>query len=169
MRVKMDIVVGYIELMKTHAIVNAANGALFRGTGVDGAIRHAAGPELDALLATYPGLGEGQALLTPGFNLKARYVIHTVAPIWFASDEEEKKIALLTQCYRSCLETARGAECKSIAFPAIGTGNFGWPRELGAEIAIKAARAHGEGLRVTFCCFTKDDAAVYKKALAAKG
>lgn len=165
----LDIVVGRIERLEVDAIVNAANRALIPGGGVDGAIRRAAGPELDALLSAHGGLAEGAALTTPGFRAPARHIIHTVAPIYFASDDEARKIALLADCYRNSLAHAHDAGAASIAFPAIGTGAFGWPKELGRDIALKSVRASlGKARtvsRVVFCCFSEEDAALYRAAL----
>jgi O-acetyl-ADP-ribose deacetylase (regulator of RNase III) len=169
MSASLEIVVGRIERLAVDAVVNAANRALARGSGVDGALRAAAGPGLDALLATYRGLAEGQALVTPGFDLPARLVIHTVAPIYFAAGDEAEKIALLGACYRACVEAAQQAGCASLGFPALGTGTFGWPKPLGCEIAVanvKAASPRAPSLsRIIFCCFTEEDAALYRAAL----
>lgn len=155
--------------MAVDAIVNAANGALAPGGGVDGAIRAAAGPELDRLLAHAGGLEEGAALATPGFQLPAPWIIHTVAPIWRAPGLEADKIARLSQCYRSCIEAAADLSLSTLAFPALGTGAFGWPKPLACETAlggVRAALARFKGLQsVIFVCFSSDDAAVYRDAL----
>ena len=164
-----EIVVGRIERLAVDAVVNAANSALIRGSGVDGALRGAAGPRLDALLATYGGLEEGHALVTPGFDLPAKHVIHTVAPIYFAAGDKVEKIERLGACYRACLEAAERSGCASIAFPALGTGAFGWPKTLGCEIAlanVEAGLAKAPGVaRVIFCCFVEEDAALYRAAI----
>jgi O-acetyl-ADP-ribose deacetylase (regulator of RNase III) len=169
MRSPFEIVVGRIERLAVDAIVNAANRALARGSGVDGAIRAAAGPRLDALLATLGGVAEGQAIVTPGFELPARFVIHTAAPVYFAAGDEAEKIRRLGACYCACMAAAHKAGCASIAFPALGTGAFGWPKALGCEIAIahvQAALAQAPGLRrIVFCCFAEEDAALYRAAL----
>ena len=148
--------------------MNAANSALIRGSGVDGALRGAAGPRLDALLATKGRLPEGEALVTPGFDLPARYVIHTVAPIYFSAGDEAEKIARLGRCYHSCIAAADENGCRSIAFPALGTGAFGWPKELGCEIALASTEAAlaklATPLRVIFCCFAEEDADIYRAA-----
>jgi O-acetyl-ADP-ribose deacetylase (regulator of RNase III) len=166
MSADIEIIVGRLEQLQAEAIVNAANRALLPGGGVDGAIRRAAGPALNDLLAAHGGLAEGEALVTPGFALPAGRIIHTVAPIWFAPGDEAEKIARLTSCYRACLEAARALSLDVIAFPAIGTGAFGWPRDLGARIALAQARAWtAPPARIVFCCFTEDDAAIYRAAL----
>jgi O-acetyl-ADP-ribose deacetylase (regulator of RNase III) len=166
MPIQMDVVVGHIEKLTVDAVVNAANAALLPGGGVDGAIRRAAGPKLDALLAAKVGLREGAALVTPAFRLPARYVIHTVAPIYFAPGDRDEKIALLRSCYGACLAAARAHGCASIAFPAIGTGAFGWPKKLGCSIAVESVRESRTSVCVTFCCFSEEDASLYRAELA---
>lgn len=163
---KINITVGRIEAMAVDAIVNAANSALQHGGGVDGAIRAAAGPELNRLLDHAGRLDEGAALATPGFQLPAPWVIHTVAPIWRAPGPEREKVGRLAQCYRSCLETAADLGLTSLAFPALGTGAFGWPKPLAAHTALQSIRHAAprfRGLRmVIFCCFTEEDADHYR-------
>ncbi|MGE0044921.1 MAG: macro domain-containing protein [Hyphomonadaceae bacterium] len=169
MPIKFEVSVGRIEALAVDAIVNAANRALIPGGGVDGAIRRAAGPELDQLLATHGGLPEGRALTTPGFKTRARFIIHTVAPIYFASDDDDWKERTLAECYASCIAEAHEAGVSTIAFPAIGTGAFGWPKEMGRDIALRAIRAAAQEQscveRVVFCCFSEEDAALYRAAL----
>lgn len=163
-----DIIVARIETLDLDAIVNAANSALMPGGGVDGAIRRAAGPELNALLANQGGLAEGEALTTPGFRLKARAIIHTVAPIYFGPEQEDWKIERLGACYVNCIAAARALNAANLAFPALGTGAFGWPKQLGRDIALASvarAQAEAPGPRITFCCFTEEDAALYRAAL----
>jgi O-acetyl-ADP-ribose deacetylase (regulator of RNase III) len=164
----LDVKIGRIETIAVDVVVNAANRALHPGGGVDGAIRAAAGSELNRLLAHAGGLEEGAALATPGFQLPAPWIIHTVAPIWRAPGPESEKIARLAQCYRSCIETAADLSLRTIAFPALGTGAFGWPKPLActtALAAVQTALARFKGLRsVTFVCFTAADAAVYRAA-----
>jgi O-acetyl-ADP-ribose deacetylase (regulator of RNase III) len=166
-----DVLVGRIETLALDAIVNPANARLAPGGGADGAIRMAAGPELDRLLARAGGLAEGAALVTPGFALPSPWVIHTVAPVWPTGRPEREKIALLAQCYRSCVEAAAELRLKSIAFPAIGAGAYGWPITRAADIAISAtveAVARFAAVeRIVFCCFTENDAAVYRARLNA--
>lgn len=163
---RLDIVVGRIERLALDAIVNPANQALVPGAGADGAIRAAAGPELDIFLATHGPLPASGALLSPGFRLPARHVIHTAAPVWFLDGEDTEKIRGLSNCYTACLDVAAEAKLTSIAFPCIGTGIFGWPKEIASEIAVTAVRAHPHPpARVVFCCFIEDDAWFYRAHL----
>jgi O-acetyl-ADP-ribose deacetylase len=162
----ISIQVGRIETLAVDAVVNAANTHLAAGSGVDGAIRAAAGGELNRLLAHAGRLDEGAALATPGFQLPAPWIIHTVAPVWRAPGPERDKVGRLAQCYRSCLEAAADLGLASIAFPALGTGAFGWPKPLAAETAVGAVLHVAPRFRtlhrVVFCCFTDDDAAFYR-------
>ena len=147
-----------ITTLKVDAIVNAANAQLLPGGGVDGAIRRAGGPELNADLSRIGYCAPGSAVLTPGHRLPARFVIHTVAPIWRGGDEEEER--LLASCYSSALKLADQNEIVSIAFPAIGTGAYGWPAKRASELAFEAVTSHlarGGKQHVTFCCFSADD------------
>lgn len=163
---KIDILVARIEALDIDAIVNPANTELAPGGGADGAIRAAAGPELTRLLDAVGGLAEGAALATPGFRLAARWVIHTVAPRWRAPGLEAQKIATLRSCYSSCLTTAAEIGAEAIAFPCIGTGIFGWPKDIACSAAIGVVRAHPAPIsRVAFCCFSSEDAALYRAAL----
>lgn len=166
-----NVIVGRIETVNVDAVVNAANSALAPGGGVDGAIRAAAGAELGKLLTHAGSLEEGAALASPGFALPARWIIHTVAPRWRGPGAERDKIVRLAQCYRSCIETAFDLGLKSIAFPALGAGAFGWPIDLACKTAV---RATGDALerfesieQVLFCCFSEADAKLYRAALAA--
>jgi O-acetyl-ADP-ribose deacetylase len=164
-----EVLVGRIETLALDAIVNPANARLAPGGGADGAIRHAAGPELDRLLEQAGGLAEGAALVTPAFALPARWIVHTVAPVWPTGRPEREKIALLAQCYRSCIEAAADLRLKSLAFPAIGAGAYGWPITRAADIAISASRDAASRFtaveRVVFCCFSESDAAIYRARL----
>lgn len=164
-----EIVRGRIETLSVDAVVNAANRWLSPGGGVDGAIRRAAGPALNAHLESFPGLEEGGALLTPGFALPARYVIHTVAPIWIAPGDESVKDAGLVACYRNTLTAADAAGVASIAYPALGTGAFGWPKPRAAEIAIRTLTTTAERAtnvtRIVLCCFLDEDALLYEALL----
>lgn len=165
----LEICVGRIERLNIEAIVNAANSALVPGAGVDGAIRAAAGEDLDKLLTGASPLEVGAALVTPGFRAPARWIVHTVAPHWADRASETAKEILLRQCYLSCLEAAADLAMHEIAFPALGTGAYAWPKARAAPIAINAVRdgvaRFGAIQRVVFCCFTEDDAAFYRPHL----
>lgn len=165
-----EVMVARIETLSVDAVVNAANRQLAPGTGVDGAIRAAAGPSLTAHTNTLPGLEDGEAVLTPGFNLPARNIIHTAAPIWAQDGDEGRKVAGLAGCYMSSIKLAQLHNLASLAFPCLGTGNFGWPRGFACAIAIAACeQALTEApdvKRLIFCCFTEDDAQLYRAALS---
>jgi O-acetyl-ADP-ribose deacetylase (regulator of RNase III) len=168
---ELSVLIGRIETVRADAIVNAANIGLWPGGGVDGAIRAAAGPELTRLLDHAGRLEEGAALATPGFQLPAAWVIHTVAPVWRAPGAERDKVSRLAQCYRSCLETAADLNLRKIVFPALGTGAFGWPKPLACATAVAAVRdaaaRFGSVSEVAFCCFEAADAEIYRVELAA--
>ena len=166
MPAQLDVLVGRIETLALDAVVNAANRELRPGTGVDGALRAAAGPRLTAHTRTLSPLAEGEAVLTPGFDAPARFIIHTAAPIWFLTPEEATKVATLGACYANAIALAHAHDLNSIAFPCLGTGNFGWPREIACDTAlaaIGAALASAPGVdRIVFCCFSEADAALYR-------
>lgn len=153
-----------ITTLRVDAIVNAANRWLRPGGGVDGAIHRAAGPELEAACGAIGGCSTGEARVTPGFRLSARWVIHTAGPVWHGGGEGEE--ALLARCYASSLEAAMGCGARSIAFPAISTGIYGFPRERAAAIALPVMRAYESrfALLVT-CCFSVPDALLYRRLL----
>lgn len=160
---------GDITKVEADAIVNAANTSLLGGGGVDGAIHRAAGPELLAECRTLRGCATGQAKITKGYRLPARYVIHTPGPIWRGGGQDEA--ALLASCYRSCMDLAAEHGCKTVAFPSISTGVYHFPLELAAPIAVQAVR---EGLerhpgieQVTFVCFNQAVQDAYDAALRA--
>jgi O-acetyl-ADP-ribose deacetylase len=132
--VRIEAIRGDITAEPVDAIVNAANGALRRGAGVCGAIFAAAGPELDAACAAIGECATGDAVVTPGFALPARWIVHTVGPVWHGGDDGES--VLLASCYRRSIEVARTVGATSIAFPAISTGIFGYPLRAAAEIAV---------------------------------
>ncbi len=165
-----EILVARIETLALDAVVNAANRDLAPGTGVDGALRASAGPELTKHTETLLPLDPGQAILTPGFNLPARFIIHTAAPVWTAPGLEGEKVADLAACYAACIALAQEHKLKSIAFPCLGTGNFGWPRGFACAIAIAACEqalpAAPSVERVVFCCFTATDAELYRRGLS---
>ena len=157
-----------ITSLDVDAIVNAANAALRGGGGVDGAIHRAAGPELLAASLALGGCPTGEARITPGFRLKARHVIHAVGPVWQGGGADEPE--LLAGCYRAALALLRAVGGRSIAFPAISTGIYGFPPALAAPIAVATVRqelaVHGP-VEVTFACFDAPTLALYEKELAA--
>ena len=159
-----------ITTLDVDVIVNAANQALMPGDGVDGAIRRAAGLQLDAALYRIGGLEPGTAVITPGFDLPARHIIHTAAPVWEGGPGRDAQEETFRACYRAVLKLAGENAIAGIAFPNIGTGAFGWPAKRAAEIAFEEVTAHlrkGSKLkRVVFCCFSKSDCARYDALIA---
>jgi O-acetyl-ADP-ribose deacetylase (regulator of RNase III) len=165
----MKLVKGDITTLSVDAVVNAANNRLRGGGGVDGAIHRASGPELLECCRLLMGCKSGDAKITPGFNLVAKYVIHTVAPRWMGGGLGEA--AGLVSCYRSCMAIVRSHAIKSVAFPCLGVGAYRFPRECAAEIAVtivqEELRSCGTQVDVTFCCFDEDNFAVYQRLLRA--
>ncbi|MCS7016094.1 MAG: O-acetyl-ADP-ribose deacetylase [Gemmatales bacterium] len=164
---RMQVVRGNITQLQVDAIVNAANASLAPGGGVDGAIRRAAGPELDEACRQLGGCPPGEARITPGFRLPARYVIHTVGPIYHGGQLGEAQ--LLRSCYINSLRLALEKGIRSIAFPCISTGVYGYPKSEACVIAVTAVsewlRDQELPERVIFCCFDEEDYILYKKQL----
>ena len=155
---------GDITTLDVDAIVNAANASLLGGGGVDGAIHRAAGPGLVAECRRLGGCKPGQAKATKGYQLPARHVIHTVGPVWNGGGKGEAET--LASCYRQSLAVARGLDVRTIAFPAISTGIYGYPREGAAEIAVRETMAAAERFeRILLVAFDEETHGLYRELL----
>jgi O-acetyl-ADP-ribose deacetylase (regulator of RNase III) len=170
MKAKLEAIEADITTLAIDAIINAANEPLIMGGGVDGAIRRKAGPDIEVELQKYGRCPTGTAIITRGHRLPAKFVIHTVAPVFRGGARVEEKERLLADCYRNSLKLADEVGLASIAFPCIGTGIYAWPPDRAAEIAFAAVRTHLAGgarqTRVAFCCFSHADKARYDALIA---
>jgi len=168
---KIELIQGDITKLEVDAIVNAANKSLLGGGGVDGAIHRAAGPELLEECKTLNGCDTGQAKITKGYNLPAKYVIHTVGPVWSGGKYNEDD--LLTNCYRNSLKVASKHGLSTIAFPNISTGVYHFPKERAADIAISTVsdylRENESFEKVYFVCFDNENYQIYQKKLKEEG
>ncbi|MGD9612844.1 MAG: O-acetyl-ADP-ribose deacetylase [Kiritimatiellia bacterium] len=167
MEPRWKVIVADITTLPVDAIVNAANTSLLGGGGVDGAIHRAAGPELLAECRTLGGCATGDAKITRGYRLPAKWVVHTPGPVW--RDGKHGEPERLASCYRRSLALAVEKGAKSIAFPCISAGIYGFPAEKAAEIAVSTVREALAGLpeppEVVFCCFSRKSAEIYEKKL----
>ena len=162
---EIKIISGDITQFYGDAIVNAANSSLLGGGGVDGAIHRAAGPDLVKECMTLGGCRTGQAKITKGYNLKARYVIHTVGPIYFEHSPDEAR-ELLKACYKNSLEVAKQNGCKRVAFPLISAGVYGYPKEEALRVAVETIKQNGDGMEITIVLFDRQAYAIAKEKFA---
>jgi len=160
----IEVICADITTLEVDAIVNAANASLLGGGGVDGAIHTAAGPVLLDYCRTLDGCRTGEAKLTPGFDLPARRIIHTVGPVWKEGGHYEQP--LLKACYQNSFDVALQNDVRSIAFPAISTGVYGYPKRQATEIAVAVMREYEDRFeRIIACCFSEEDVALYRAVL----
>lgn len=160
-----------ISTLAVEAIVNAANEPLIMGSGVDGAIRRRAGPEMEVELRRIGRCLTGEAVITRGYALAAKFVVHTVAPIWSTrASDRDSDMVLLANCYRNSLELAREHNISEIAFPCLGTGIYGWPPDFAAQTAYGSVceflQTHNGSMHITFCCFSRADLDRYNALIA---
>lgn len=164
----ISVIQGDITALKVDAIVNAANSLLLGGGGVDGAIHQHAGPQLLEECRLLGGCKTGEAKITGGYNLFAKHVIHTVGPIW--RDGKHNEPELLAQCYKNSLHLATAHNLRSIAFPCISTGVYGFPKEYAANIAVQTVLAYiaeyGLNINITFCCYSGSDLSIYQHLIS---
>ena len=163
----MIAIVADITTLDVDVIVNAANSSLLGGGGVDGAIHRAAGPHLLDECRSLNGCATGNAKITSGYALAAKHVIHTVGPVYRGGNHDEQ--SLLSSCYKSALALAASRGCRSIAFPCISTGVYGYPASEAAWIAVNTVRGFLDEtkavIEVTFCCFSEEDLTIYQEYL----
>jgi O-acetyl-ADP-ribose deacetylase (regulator of RNase III) len=164
---RIELIQGDITTVNVDAIVNAANNSLLGGGGVDGAIHRAAGPGLLEVCRLLGGCATGEAKITKGFKLSAKYIIHTVGPVWHAGNEKAEQ--LLASCYRESLKLANTHNCKTVAFPNISTGIYHFPKRAAADIAICEVKLFLEHYpvpeKVIFVCFDNENYEIYKEIL----
>jgi O-acetyl-ADP-ribose deacetylase (regulator of RNase III) len=163
--VQLEVARGDLTQERVDAVVNAANSSLLGGGGVDGAIHRAAGPDLLEHCRGLDGCPTGDAVVTPGFGLSARWIVHTVGPVWHGGNDGEP--ALLASCYRRSLEEADGVGARSVAFPCISTGVFGYPSDRAAEVALTTVRSATTSVElVRFVVFDSASEGIYRALLA---